>query len=109
MLRYLPYVLSLALTVYCLIDCLQTDEVLVRNLPKIPWLLLILLFPVVGPVAWLVAGRPDRATVGQHLTQQERWEADYRRRERQREQQDRAREVRPPRGPDDDPDFLKGI
>ena len=32
-----------------------------RNLPKVAWLLLILLFPVVGPVAWLLAGRPTRA------------------------------------------------
>lgn len=102
MLRYLPYVLSLALTVYCLIDCLQTDEALIRNLPKLLWVVLILLFPVVGPVAWLVAGRPDKTTASQYATQQERWEADWKRREQQRRQ-------RPPRGPDDDPDFLKGL
>lgn len=106
MLRYLPYVLSLALTVYCLIDCLQTDEVVMRNLPKIAWVMLVLLFPVVGPVAWLVAGRPSTESRTAHLTQQERWEADYRRREREREQRDRRQA---PRGPDDDPDFLKGI
>ncbi|MBM6399912.1 PLD nuclease N-terminal domain-containing protein [Phycicoccus sonneratiae] len=106
MLRYLPYVLSLALTVYCLIDCLQTDEVVVRNLPKIAWVMLVLLFPVVGPVAWLVAGRPDRDSARQYMTQQERWEADYRRRERDKEVRERRQ---PPRGPDDDPDFLKGI
>ncbi|NHA69732.1 PLD nuclease N-terminal domain-containing protein [Phycicoccus flavus] len=106
MLRYLPYVLSLALTVYCLIDALQTDEVVMRGLPKIAWVLLILLFPVVGPVAWLVAGRPDKDAARQYMTQQERWDADRRRRDADREQRERRR---PPRGPDDDPDFLKGI
>ena len=43
--RYLPYVLSLALTVYCLVDAIQADDQAVRNLPKIAWLILILLFP----------------------------------------------------------------
>ncbi len=102
MLRYLPYALSLALTVYCLIDAVQTDEVLMRNLPKIAWVILILLFPVVGPVAWLVAGRPDKNTAAQYQTQQERWQSHW----QQREQERRGR---PPRGPDDDPDFLKDL
>lgn len=97
MLRYLPYVLSLALTVYCLIDAIQTDEITIRNLPKIAWIILILLFPVVGPVAWLAAGRPTR-TQRAIRTQQQRWEGHR-----------RSRDRRPPRGPDDDPDFLKGL
>ncbi|MGG5259139.1 PLD nuclease N-terminal domain-containing protein [Phycicoccus avicenniae] len=102
MLRYLPYVLSLALTVYCLIDCLQSDESSIRNLPKIAWVLLVLLFPIVGPVAWLVAGRPERGA--RSRTQQERWD-DHRRSRDQRG----SGPSRPPRGPDDDPDFLKGL
>jgi len=61
MLRVLPFVVQLALLVYCLIDCIQTDSVLVRNLPKPLWVFLIVILPVVGPVAWLVAGRPERA------------------------------------------------
>ena len=84
MLRYLPALLSLALTVYCLVDAIQTDNAAVRNLPKIGWLVLILLFPLVGPAAWLIAGRPRRGP--RTVTQQRR-----------------------PRGPDDDPDFLKGL
>ncbi|MBM6404954.1 PLDc_N domain-containing protein [Phycicoccus sp. CSK15P-2] len=109
MLRYLPYLLSLALTVFCVIDCLQTDEVIVRNLPKVPWLFVILLFPVVGPVAWLVAGRPDKHTSTQYMTQQERWEAHWKRDRHTREVHEREQRRQPPRGPDDDPDFLKGI
>jgi hypothetical protein len=52
--------LLLALDVFCVIDLIQTREDEVRNLPKIAWLLLILLFPPIGSIAWLVAGRPQR-------------------------------------------------
>jgi hypothetical protein len=51
----------LALVIYCLVDCLQTEEDEVRHLPKVAWFLIILFFPVVGAVAWLVAGRPRRS------------------------------------------------
>ncbi len=100
MLRFLPVVLSLALTIFTLVDCIQTEDGSVRNLPKIGWIILIVLFPIVGPAAWLLAGRPARGsrTLG---SQQDRW--DQHRRSRGQGPQ------RPPRGPDDDPDFLKGI
>jgi hypothetical protein len=51
--------LLLALDVFCVIDLIQTREDEVRNLPKIAWLLLILLFPPIGSIAWLAAGRPQ--------------------------------------------------
>ena len=60
MLRFLPVVVELVLLVYCLVDCIQTDRSDVRNLGKGWWVLLILFFPVVGGIAWLVAGRPRR-------------------------------------------------
>jgi len=59
--RVLPAVIEIGLLVYCLIDCLQTDSALVRNLPKLGWVLLIVIIPLVGGIAWLVAGRPERA------------------------------------------------
>ena len=84
MLRYLPVLLSLGLTVYCTVDVIQTPERAVRTLPKIVWLVVVLLLAVVGPLAWLVAGRPRSGP--------------------------RALQRPPrPRGPDDDPEFLKGI
>lgn len=58
MLRVLPFALDLALLVFCLIDCIQSEPAAVRNLSKTGWIILILLFPLVGGVAWLVAGRP---------------------------------------------------
>ncbi|MEZ0490801.1 PLD nuclease N-terminal domain-containing protein [Kineococcus sp. TBRC 1896] len=60
MIRYLPVVLELVLLVFCLLDCVQTPADRVRNLPKLAWILLIVVLPVVGGVAWLVAGRPAR-------------------------------------------------
>lgn len=57
--RYvLPIAIELGLLVYCLIDCIQTDEGDCRNLGKSWWVLLIILLPIAGGVAWLVAGRP---------------------------------------------------
>ncbi|MFF2380270.1 PLD nuclease N-terminal domain-containing protein [Streptomyces sp. NPDC058108] len=62
MLRYLPFLLVLALWIYAFIDCLNTPEEEVRGLPKVVWVIIILLFGevLVGPVAWLVAGRTRR-------------------------------------------------
>lgn len=59
MIRYLPFLLVLALLIYAFIDCLNTPEEQVRGLPKVIWLIIILLFGefLVGPIAWLVAGK----------------------------------------------------
>jgi hypothetical protein len=56
-----PYVLALVLLVYCVLDLLRTPSTLVRTLPKPVWFLL-LLAPVFGPAAWLLAGRPVKGT-----------------------------------------------
>lgn len=60
MLRVLPFLIQIALLVFCLVDCIQTDESEVRHLRKGWWILLIIFFPLVGSIAWLVAGRPQR-------------------------------------------------
>jgi len=89
MLRYLPFLLVLAVWIYAFIDCLNTPEKEVRKLPKVVWVIVILLFGQVllGPVAWFVAGRPRRnAPYGATRPQERRWVA-----------------------PDDNPDFLKSI
>jgi hypothetical protein len=49
----------LGLMIFCLLDAISTDEYACRNLSKIVWVLLILFFPLVGSIAWLVAGRPQ--------------------------------------------------
>ena len=59
-------VVTFCLFVYCLVEVIQTPETTMRNLPKVVWLLLVLFFPFVGSVAWLVAGlRTARAAATQ--------------------------------------------
>lgn len=87
MLRVLPPLLTLALTIYAVVDCIQTEEEEVRNLPKLVWVLLVLIFPIAGPAAWFFAGRPSSSAPRRGPTHR----------------------GGPPRGPDDDPDFLRNL
>jgi hypothetical protein len=50
---------TFALWVFCLVDAISTPSDRARNLPKVAWIILILLFPFVGSIAWLVVGRPE--------------------------------------------------
>ncbi|MFF2780643.1 PLD nuclease N-terminal domain-containing protein [Streptomyces sp. NPDC058052] len=62
MLRALMIILPLALTIYAFIDCLNTPEDEVKHLPKVVWVIIILLFWVVGPIVWLFAGKTRQPT-----------------------------------------------
>ncbi|MEU2929609.1 PLD nuclease N-terminal domain-containing protein [Streptomyces sp. NPDC007251] len=89
MLRYLPFLLVLALWIYAFVDCLNTPEDEVRHLPKVVWVIIILLFGevLVGPVAWLITGRARRPVpAGGAGAGAGRWVA-----------------------PDDNPEFLKSL
>ncbi|MEU8464776.1 PLD nuclease N-terminal domain-containing protein [Streptomyces sp. NPDC029003] len=85
MLRYLPFLLILALTIYTFIDCLNTPEEEVKHLPKVVWVIIILLFSIVGPVVWLFAGK-KRTGVGGGRAGRTQWVA-----------------------PDDNPEFLNSL
>jgi hypothetical protein len=50
---------TFALWVFCLVEAISTPGERMRNLPKVAWVVIVLLFPLVGSIAWLVAGRPD--------------------------------------------------
>jgi hypothetical protein len=78
---------TLAITIYSVIDAIQTDEKQVQYLPKLIWIVLILLFTPIGGIAWLVTGR-------QRGPQSGRRGPNY---------------PAAPRGPDDDPDFLRNL
>jgi hypothetical protein len=67
-------VISFALMVFCLVEAISTPESSIRNLPKVVWVLLILFFPLVGSIAWLVAGRPE---AGSALTRERGGSPDY--------------------------------
>ncbi|MFE7317430.1 PLD nuclease N-terminal domain-containing protein [Streptomyces sp. NPDC057555] len=96
MLRYLPFLLVLALWVYAFIDCLNTPESQVRGLPKVVWVLIILLFGevLIGPIAWLAAGKQRQPAAGGgggtpsewHRNRSTKWVA-----------------------PDDNPEFLRSL
>ena len=89
----LLFLIDLVLVVIALIDCLSSEEFAVRNLPKVAWVFIILLFPPIGPIVWFVAGRPQGAATGRGA----RWRpgSGFPEYERPR-----------PFGPDDDPEFL---
>ncbi len=54
--------IGLGLFVFAVVDLQSTPASAVRTFPKWLWWLLVLP-PVVGPVAWLLAGRPDRGAL----------------------------------------------
>jgi len=92
LLRGLPVLVEVGLFVYCLIDAIQTPSDEMRNLPKAAWILLIVLVPLIGSIAWLVAGKPT-------TRRQSAWAAGNGFPEHDRP---RYRQV----APDDDPAFL---
>ncbi|MEV0868727.1 PLD nuclease N-terminal domain-containing protein [Brachybacterium paraconglomeratum] len=57
MARGILAVLSIALTVFALADCVQTQDDKVRGVPKWAWIALIVLIPWVGPLTWLFVGK----------------------------------------------------
>lgn len=50
--------LIVGLTLYTLLDAVRTPAHEARTLPNWLWVLVTLLFPVVGPIMWLILGRP---------------------------------------------------
>lgn len=87
--RVLLVLIPFALAIYAVIDAIQTEDARVRHLPKLIWIMLILLSAPtgIGAIAWLVTGRLRGP------------------------QNRRPGPGRPsaPRGPDDDPDFLRNL
>lgn len=54
----LGLLLMIALWIFCVIDVITTPDNEVRNLPKLAWVFIVLLFMAIGAIAWLLAGRP---------------------------------------------------
>lgn len=60
----LPAILVVALMilwVYCILDVIATDAALIRNMPKMVWLVIVFFVPDIGSIAWLALGRPAYA------------------------------------------------
>jgi len=90
--RFLPLLISLVLSVYALFSCLQTRDKDVPYLPKLVWILLIVFVPFVGPIVWLLMARGHGVPLSRDPAA--------------------TRLYRPagrPVAPDDDPDFLASL
>jgi len=56
----MPFLLSLlvlAAMIFALIDIIRRDEHEVRHLPKMMWLIIVILLPLIGTVLWFTLGR----------------------------------------------------
>lgn len=84
---------QVVLVVLALISCLSAERNRIRALPRPIWVLVILLLPFIGAVAWFLAGRPTGQTPGPGG-----WPSAS------------GPGPRPkPSSPDDDPDFLRSL
>ena len=52
------FALVVGLTLYTLLDALRTHQDQMRTFPKWLWIIAVIFFPVVGPLLWLLLGRP---------------------------------------------------
>ncbi|MFN8168399.1 MAG: PLD nuclease N-terminal domain-containing protein [Candidatus Nanopelagicales bacterium] len=89
--RFLLYVIPAVVVLYALIDALQTPRGLERTLPKWLWLVVIILIPLLGAIAWLIWGRAPRSAYADGSTAR------------------RVGRSRAPVAPDDDPRFLRQL
>lgn len=84
--KALLVVVWIVLLVYALFDVFAAPRERVRHLPKVAWMAVILLLPYAGALLWLFFGQV-----------------------RQRPSGPSSWRPRRPRGPDDDPDYLRGL
>ena len=54
----------LVLWIWALVDVIRTPDAQQRGLPKPAWFFVVLLFSVLGAMAWIVFGRPRGAAIG---------------------------------------------
>jgi hypothetical protein len=49
----------LVLWIYCIYDVITTDDAIIRHLPKMVWLIVVILLADIGSLLWLALGRPQ--------------------------------------------------
>jgi|SRR2546425_7015209 len=90
------FVLGLVFWLWAIFDAITTENDKVRNLPKVAWVVILLVFFEIGPIvalAWLLLGRPhNQPFAGPRGALRPRPNGPH-----------------GPVGPDDDPDFLRKI
>lgn len=90
------FIANIILTAAALISCLSAEDGDIRGLPRIGWVIVILLFSPIGGIVWFFAGRTPRNRPAKSA-----WRPGAGFPESERPRRTIA--------PDDDPDFLKGI
>ena len=78
--RILIILAVVMLPIYCVVEVAQSHPSRVRVVPKWLWAFVVISVPVIGPITWLLAGRPEAPGVRRQSL-----------------------------GPDDDEDFLRGL
>lgn len=53
--------IAVVLLIYSLIDLTVTDDARIRRLNRILWIVIIVLLPVLGPLAWILMGKGPRS------------------------------------------------
>lgn len=101
--RIVLIVLVIALVLYSLLDCARTpEEGLPARIPKFVWIILIILFPTVGAIAWIITSRVKAAEERGGIVEPTVWSS--------REGTTFQRPARPrPVAPDEDPEFLRSL
>jgi hypothetical protein len=89
--KALLVVVGVVLVVYAIFDLLATPRQQVKVLPKIFWFVLVLV-PFVGPLLWIFVGHGRQVPPPRQSGSGGGWTPPP-----------------GPRGPDDDPDYLRGL
>lgn len=48
--------------IWAILDVIATEAEICRNLPKGVWLILVLILPDIGSLAWVLLGRPEKGS-----------------------------------------------
>ncbi|MEV7325436.1 PLDc N-terminal domain-containing protein [Streptomyces sp. NPDC093970] len=62
------YVMVGVLYLYALGDCIRTPSARMRMLPKAGWLIIMILFPILGAIAWRNLGKRAAPAAGRPAT-----------------------------------------
>lgn len=100
------FILWLALTLYALIDCIRTPkDNMPGKVPKILWILLILLLSPIGAIAWVIVSRVAAAEAKGGVIEPNIWSSE----ESVPISFGRKPTPEQPSAPDDDPEFLEEV
>lgn len=77
-----------AVDVFAIVDVILTDRSRVRAMPKVLWVLVIVLLPVIGVVLWFMLGKARSSGFGRTRTVAPDDDPDFLRKMRVKEEQD---------------------